>query len=75
MVRFDLSDWEWANMLVGRNYRPDRLPNPVIDAECLLLGVKQKSISGDRMSVHSQNRKSRHPVYTSVETPTASQRF
>ncbi len=29
-------------------------PNPVIDAECLLLGVKQKSISGDRMSVHSQ---------------------
>ncbi len=38
MVRFDLSDREWANMLVGRNYRPDRLPKPVIDAECLLLG-------------------------------------
>ncbi len=41
MVRFDLSDWEWANMLVGRNYRPDRLPKPVIDAECLLLGAKR----------------------------------
>lgn len=41
MVRFDLSDWEWANMLVGRNYRPDRLPKPVIDAEYLLLGAKQ----------------------------------
>jgi hypothetical protein len=41
MVRFDLSDWEWANMLVGRNYRPDRLPKPVIDAECLLLGAEQ----------------------------------
>ncbi len=41
MVRFDRSDWEWANMLVGRNYRPDRLPKPVIDAECRLLGDKR----------------------------------
>ncbi len=41
MVRFDPSDWEWATMLVGRNYRPDRLPKPVIDAECLLLGAKR----------------------------------
>ena len=23
MVRFDLNDWEWANLLVERNYRPD----------------------------------------------------
>ncbi len=38
MVRFDLSDWEWANMLVGRNYRPDRLPKPVIDAEVRRVG-------------------------------------
>ncbi len=24
MVRLDLSDWEWANMLVERYHRPDR---------------------------------------------------
>ncbi len=30
MVRFDLSDWEWANLLVERNYRPDRTAAAVI---------------------------------------------
>ncbi len=29
-------------------------PNPVIDAECPLLGAKRKSISGDWMSAYSQ---------------------
>jgi hypothetical protein len=24
MVRFDPSEWEWANMLVERYHRPDR---------------------------------------------------
>ncbi len=32
-------------------------PSPVIDAERLLLGDKRKSISGDWMSVHSQEQK------------------
>jgi hypothetical protein len=54
IVRFDLSDWEWANMLVGQNYRPDRLPKPVIDAECLLLGDKRTSIGTSGTSLVSQ---------------------
>ena len=34
MVRFDLSDWEWANLLVERNYRPDRTAAAVVCGIC-----------------------------------------
>jgi hypothetical protein len=30
IVRFDLSDWEWAKVLVERNYRPDRTAAAVV---------------------------------------------
>ncbi len=40
MVRFDPSEWEWANQLVERNYLPDRT------AAAVICGVGDDGIGG-----------------------------